>query len=417
MVFQPDLVRAILKEPWAISEESIEAFLPLIQNVLSGNIAFERSEPILPETFSVLPGAAIAAAASQGKTGTTTTKQISVITVRGVLTKYSQFCGPAGTEQMARWIQVANSDPRIDAIVLRIDSPGGMVAGTETLAGTIRQTSKPVIAFVDDLAASAAYWLASECDEIIANNTTAQIGSIGVLLSFYDTQPYFEKLGVKFHTVLAPQSENKSRLFDKLRAGDYEEYRNNVLKPLAAKFIETVKGNRPGSGDDHFKGDVFFASALVGSLIDSIGSFDFALERAATLADEKQTSPSSQINMKKPDFNRLAKAAGVPQLESADGSITLTAEMAESVERSLEVHETTQAGLNSQLTERANQQSRITELEGQLQTANDRIAELSKEAGADTAIVKKETDGGASAESGDDFYATYGRLKQEFFSK
>jgi len=414
MVYSPYLVHAILKEPWAISEESIDAYLPLIQNILSGNIAFEKSEPILPETLSASP--VVDAASGLDSPGNPSTKQISVITIRGALTKYSQACGPAGTEQFGRWIQEANADPRINAIVLRFDSPGGMVAGTETLAGTIRQTSKPVVAFIDDLAASAAYWLASECDEIIANNTTAQIGSIGVLLSFPDTQPYFEKLGVKFHTVLAPQSENKTRIFDKLRAGDYEEYREQVLKPLAAKFINTVKTNRPGSSDEHFKGDVFFASTLVGSLIDSIGSFEFALQRAATLA-EKQVSPTSQINMKKPDYNRLAKAAGVSQLESADGTITLTAEMAESVERSLEGHETTQAGLNSQLTERANQQSRITELEGNLQTANNRIAELSKDAGADTAIIKKETDAGSSADSGDDFYSRFNKLKSEFLPK
>ncbi len=413
-MLQPHLIHAILNEPWAIHEDSIPAYSHLVDSLFNKNIAFEKGEPVLP---SVHAGAVIIAGGDQPNGKALAQKNIQVISMRGPLTKYSQFCGPSGMLDMAAWVEQADKDPNFDAIVLRIDSPGGMVAGTETLAAAIRNASKPVIAFVDDLAASAAYWIASEADEIIANNTTAQLGSIGVLLSFMDVQPYFEKQGVKFHTISAPQSENKTKLFDKIRSGDYVEYKEKVLRPLAQKFIDAVKGNRPAATDDQFKADVWFASELVGTLVDSIGSFQHALNRAATLAHE-QTQASSKnpdISMKKHDYNRLAKAAGVPQLESADGSITLTGEMAEAVEAALQSHEDTAANLQQQIDNATNQQARVTELEGQLQTANNRIAELEKGAGAESAAITKETDGEAGASSAvDDFWARFHALDKEF---
>lgn len=408
MALQPHLINAILHEPWAIMPESINAFAPLIDSLFNPNLAFERAEPVLPYTTVH----SIDAYAASGSATDPVQKQISVITITGALTKYKQSCGPAGMQDIGGWIREADADQRVDGIVLRIDSPGGMVSGTETLAAIIKNTSKPVVAFVDDLAASAGYWLASQTDYIIANNTTAQIGSIGVLLSFRDVQPALEKQGVKFHTILAPQSENKTKLFEKLRAGDYEEYKEQVLRPLAEKFIQAIQSNRPGASEKHFKADVFFAKDLIGSLIDEIGSFERALEYTAQLAHNATISSSIHNNkMSKIEFQRLAKAANVPQLETADGSITLTAEMAQAVESALEASENSAATLQQQLDARTNQQSRIDELEGQLQTANDRVAELEKNPGADEATAHTETDAGASSDD-EGFWGRFHKLKE-----
>jgi protease-4 len=408
MALQPHLINAILHEPWAITPDHVVAFAPLIRDVFNPNLAFERSDPVLP----YMAAHAISQEAAAGSAAYPDRKQIRVITISGALTKYDQACGPAGTQTIGGWIREADADPGVDGILLRIDSPGGMVAGTETLAEIIKGTSKPVVAFVDDLAASAGYWLAASADYIIANNSTAQIGSIGVLSSFMDVQPALEKQGVKFHTILAPQSENKTKLFDKVRAGDYEAYKEQVLRPLADKFINHIKSSRPEATELHFKGDVFFAKDLVGSLIDEIGNFQRAVEYTANLAHQNVSSSSQHNNsMSKPEFMRLAKAANVPQLESADGSITLSGEMAEAVETVLEENETAQANLQQQLNARADQQDRITELEGQLQTANNRIAELEKGPGTDSAETIKETDAGAGGGDQDDFWSRYHNLK------
>jgi signal peptide peptidase SppA len=91
-------------------------------------------------------------------------------------------------------------DSRVDRIVLRIDSPGGTVAGTSEMAETIRQVSaggKPVIAYVDGMAASAAYWLASQADEIVMAGPTSEVGSIGVITAHVDATRAQESRGFK----------------------------------------------------------------------------------------------------------------------------------------------------------------------------------------------------------------------------
>jgi ClpP class serine protease len=420
-MMQPHLIQAILNEPWAIQPEWVSAYAHLIDNVFSKNLEFEKAEPVLPELLSFTPMAFDDGGDSDVELNSSAI-QLSVIRITGAMTKYDQRCGPAGMLTVASWIQAAINNPEVNAIILRIDSPGGMVAGTETLASVVQSSKKPILAFVDDLAASAAYWVASQCNEIIANNTTAQIGSIGVVSTFQDMQPALEKQGVKFHIITAPQSVNKTRLFDKVRAGDYEEYKEKILRPLAQKFIDQVTASRPGITADQTNADVFFAKDVISTMVDYIGNFDFAIQRAALLVNAqskatKQTQAHSNLaqnTMNKPDFTRLAKAAGVPQLESADGTITLSADMALAVQDALAASDTSSAALQQQLNARADQQQRITQLEADLQTRDARIAELSNEAGAENATVNKSTDAIDAAAEGDDFYSRIGRLRSEF---
>jgi signal peptide peptidase SppA len=405
-VYQPHLISAILNEPWAIEEKAVHDLSVTIGNILNQGVVFEKGEPVAPSTHVVIAGSA---GPGGRKPQSGKSVNVAVITISGPLTKNDQYCGPAGMKSIGAWIKNADRDPDISGILLSIDSPGGTVAGTEELGNIIRDTKKPVVAFVDDLAASAGYWLASQADEIIANNSTAQVGSIGVLLSFMDIQPALELQGVKFHVITAPQSGDKVKTWNQLRAGNYEEYKENILKPLAEKFINTVKSARPAIKDEQTTANLYFAKDVVGSLVDSIGSFDVALQRVADLSVNSNL-PNTKPNMNKPDLKRLAKASGVDAFESADGSITLTADQAVTVERALEAHETANAALQQKVTNSSNQQARVTELEGQLQTANERIVELEKDPDDKSATVQKETDGtGDPAEEG--FFERFSRLK------
>jgi signal peptide peptidase SppA len=412
-MIQPHFISAILNEPWAISEEAAIGLSSILSRIFDPTIEFEKGSPLPPSLHAASSPAA--GPSSRGSAvGDPGVKQISVITIGGPLMKNDQYCGPAGMKTMGGWIQQADKDPAIDGILLVIDSPGGTVSGTEELGAIIKGTKKPIIAFVEDMACSAAYWLASCADEIIANNTTAQVGSIGVLLSFMDIQPALEKQGVVFHTITAPQSTEKTAMFDKVRAGDYEEYQNTVLKPLAAKFIDTVTSNRASAENSQLSGAVFFAKDVIGSLVDSIATFEQALQRVAELASTPSATFNPQINtMNKPELKRLAIAAGVPEFESSDGSISLTMEVAQAVESALEAHETAQAALQAQIDTSTNQQARVTELEGELQTANDRIAELSNEAGANSASIIKDTDAEEGSSIAGGFWNRFHNLKNK----
>jgi protease-4 len=371
------LIKSILSESWAIDPMAIDTMSPLVAALFTPNMAFEASEPEQPSARSM-------ADASTGGT-----KMVRAISIRGSLTKYDQSCGPVGMMTIGQWIRSADRDPAIDSIVLRIDSPGGTVSGTEDLANIIKETSKPIVAFVEDMACSAAYWLASCCDEVIANNSTAQVGSIGVLMSFADAQPMWEAKGVKFHTVTAPQSTDKTAMFEKVRSGDYKEYKDNVLAPLAQKFIDTVKGNRSGITDADCTGKVFFAKDATGTFVDSIGSFDFALQRAASLASGPAATENTPkiLNM---SYKRLAKVASVEAFESVDGTITLTGEMAQAVETALDSAETDRTNLEERTRELNTANTRVQTLEA-------RVAELEGAAGTGTATVITDTDNGSES--------------------
>jgi signal peptide peptidase SppA len=130
-------------------------------------------------------------------------KSIAVVKAAGTLMKSQSSMGGTSTVQLRKDIRQAAADPNVSGILLAIDSPGGTVAGTWELAndvGRARQ-AKPVYAWVDDLAASAAYWAASQSSAVYAGNPTAKVGSIGTFQAVYDTSDAATKEGVKVHLI------------------------------------------------------------------------------------------------------------------------------------------------------------------------------------------------------------------------
>jgi len=123
---------------------------------------------------------------------------VRIIDVAGTLSKYGNYA-PWGTLQIGEAVREAAHDPAIHAIMLRIDSPGGATAGTSTLADEVKAAAarKPLHAFVEDLAASAAYWVASQAGRITANSGTAEVGGIGTFMALYDTSVKAKSDGVK----------------------------------------------------------------------------------------------------------------------------------------------------------------------------------------------------------------------------
>jgi len=125
---------------------------------------------------------------------------VAVIDITGTMTKRGSSLSDAGaTILLRRAVRQAADDEAIDAIVLRIDSPGGTVAGTADLAREVAAAGrrKPVWAFVEDLAASAAYWVASQAARIVANDRTAMIGSIGTYVGLYDYSAAAGQQGIR----------------------------------------------------------------------------------------------------------------------------------------------------------------------------------------------------------------------------
>ncbi len=126
-------------------------------------------------------------------------QSIAVLKLQGLLMKSQSSMGGTSTIQARRDLRQAVADPDVSGILLAIDSPGGTVSGTDDLASEVRAARqvKPVWSHIEDLGASAAYWIASQTDRVTANSPTALVGSIGTIQVIHDMSAAAEKEGVK----------------------------------------------------------------------------------------------------------------------------------------------------------------------------------------------------------------------------
>lgn len=128
---------------------------------------------------------------------------VAVLSLSGPMTKRPQsFSDGASTVRMRRQVRQATADPDVTAIALVIDSPGGQVAGTKELADDVAaaRARKPVVAYIEDLGASAAYWVAAQADAIYANET-AFVGSIGTYCVVQDLSRMAANVGIEVHVL------------------------------------------------------------------------------------------------------------------------------------------------------------------------------------------------------------------------
>lgn len=131
---------------------------------------------------------------------------IAMVDLVGTMTKYgSSFSQlPNGTVGVRKAIRNAVNDQQVKAIVLRIDSPGGNFSGTSDLADDVHDATKkkPITAYIEDLGASAAYFVASQATTVVAN-PSAIVGSIGTYGVVADYSGMAARDGVKVHVVKA----------------------------------------------------------------------------------------------------------------------------------------------------------------------------------------------------------------------
>jgi signal peptide peptidase SppA len=174
------------------------------------------------------------------------------------------------------YAMAANED--LGAILLHIDSPGGNAAGTADLATAVSRAAskKPVVAFCEDLCASAAYWIASQATTVIANRT-AVIGSIGVFLVVADSSRFWEKVGVDWFVVKSGRFKGGTVEGAKLSAEVLQHLQERV-DSLARVFIGDVARGRKMTVDrvrEIADGRVFMgAAAQATGLIDKIATLE-----------------------------------------------------------------------------------------------------------------------------------------------
>ncbi len=225
-----------------------------------------------------------------------TGSRVAEISMTGVLSKYGGMCTP-GSRSMIQQINRANANKKIDAITLFTDGPGGAVSGTTELGMAIQGSEKPIIAYIDEMAASAHYWVVSQSDYIVANAYDyTQVGSIGVLCQLISQKEWLTKKGLEVTIMRASQSSDKARL------NSIEDFPEESLNRLQKELDQTAddfkaaviagRGDRLSTVDENiFTGKMYDAdTAQSMGMIDYQGTYLDAIYLAADIANSRKTA-------------------------------------------------------------------------------------------------------------------------------
>ncbi|MBU4534167.1 MAG: signal peptide peptidase SppA [Eubacteriales bacterium] len=197
--------------------------------------------------------------------------------------------GMTWSETVAAQIKSAAEDPTVDAVIFRINSPGGTVAAGQEIANAIdnlRASGKITVASMGDTGASAAYWIASRCDSIVASPTTVT-GSIGVIINTTNFAGLYEMLGIENEVIKSGQLKDMGSPNRPL-TGTERELFQEMVDDMFSQFVDAVQEGRNLSRDEVLSiadGRVFTGrQAYTLGLVDRLGFFEEAVEEATEMA-------------------------------------------------------------------------------------------------------------------------------------
>lgn len=214
---------------------------------------------------------------------------VAVVRMEGTLVTGNVDDGTSiGSEVVGNELRYAADDPSYDAIVLRVDSPGGTPAAAEEIIGDLdyAKAKKPVVVSMGDIATSAAYYVSSHANRIYADPDTLT-GAVGVLWEFSDNSMWNNEQGYNFTIVKSGAFKDMGNPSGHLSAEE-QAYAQQIVNESFEQFIADVTSERPIKRSDIEDGRVIRgAEALKLNLIDELGSLPDAIAGAKKLARER----------------------------------------------------------------------------------------------------------------------------------
>ena len=193
-------------------------------------------------------------------------------------------------------LDAAAKDPRVKAVVLRINSPGGAVTASDIMYRDLvnfrARTGKPVVACMMDLAASGAYYLAMGADYVYCHPTTVT-GSIGVIMSLYNASGLAEKIGITSNAIKSgPIKDIGNPLRD--MTDEERAVLQHLVNSFYDQFVQVVSTGRHMAEDEVRKladGRVYAGTeAKTLRLVDEVGYLEDAIECAKSLAQVRDAA-------------------------------------------------------------------------------------------------------------------------------
>ncbi len=290
------IANKILTDVWLMESNS---FRELVKNSQKNTLhkikkavvkAVFNNNFVKTETYTISEDSPVVADMVAKKKANGKPYQVKVISIKGELVdecdeweKY--WYGYCSMSEIGEEITENINNPDISAIILAIDSPGGMVTGIEKLSNIVRNSTVPIVSFVSGRCASGAYWLATATRLIIAEETNSMFGSIGAMQIHDDRSGFYELIGEKITVIASDGSEDKisPNSFAPLNDRGLANVKR-ILNGIKEGFIKNVKQGRTEISEDVFTGKMFLAGeALKMNMIDYVGDLQLAANKAISL--------------------------------------------------------------------------------------------------------------------------------------
>ena len=325
-MFKLSFFNDIFREPWMIEPQTATAQKHLLQGMLmglefeDGNDGDELPDSVKHENTELIPRG----------------KKIHLEYLQGTMFRNGTVCGIPGTRVIAANLLEADGQKDIIGHILIVDSGGGAANSVPDLAEAILACQKPVVAYVDGYMCSAAMYVGSYCRHIIAHREEDQIGCIGTMIQLEDWPKQIkDNNGVVHVRVYADGADEKNGEYEAALEGNFELIKERVLNPHNERFKADIRKNRPAVKEDQLKGRTYNAKEVVGTLIDSVGDFEAAVQKVIEL---------SNLNIKPMEgLKNIQSLATCHDLQSVDDCVTLNNEQMEEIDAAIGVGITNKA--------------------------------------------------------------------------
>ena len=282
----PRIFSAVFGQCWAIMPDKLMAMVDFLRMKVDG--------------VSLNANATIIGARAVQPEAKRTGNGVAVLPVFGVLAHrmnlMTEISGGTSTEILGQWFDAAVADKSVGTIVLDVDSPGGSVHGMQELSEKIFKArgKKDIVAVANDLAASAAYWVASAADRIVVT-PGGLVGAVGTLAIHTESSKRDEETGVKHTLIHAGKNKVDGNPYEPLTQSAEEDIQR-IIDEYYDQFVSDVARNRGISESKVLakfgQGRVYGGrDATKRGMVDKVGTLDATLMSLGVAAEAGGARP------------------------------------------------------------------------------------------------------------------------------
>lgn len=281
----PRFLAYCLNTPWAMEPGAMQTYAAMLLQAYA-----RKGGAVLADAGDTAPAGVSAKASGTAKRPAAS---IALINVFGAIMQRAADFGPCedgtGCEDIGAALDAAMADETVGQVLMRFNSPGGSVFGVDELAAKIRaaRATKPVVGIADSMAASAGYYLLSQCSQVYMT-PGGMVGSIGVRMAHEDVSKAMEDAGIKVSFVYSGKYKVEGNPFEPL--GDEARADMQAMSDSYYKaFVAAVAKGR-GCGVDQVRdnmgqGRMLLAdAALAAGMVDGVMTFEQVVAKMRTSA-------------------------------------------------------------------------------------------------------------------------------------